>query len=683
MQVIDFKKNRKHKIIKATAGLGKTDKVVAVLLNSNSVLSNNKTHYLVPTHALANELHNMIKKIHPSLDTIVMKGRTQPGMCEKASIMVNGVPLPELLGKLGISVYSHLCNNETDDDTIILKCPHYEDCPYLKQFDEAKNCDVVIQTHDAIRLRDRIEYYHGKAPKLSKPDYLVIDESFWNKLVAVYNVAIGKLIVEANGSNISTDEKNIIHTTINAINSGKNILPELRANGITTITLKDAVKEASMRIDRTCGITPITPDTNCQNIANKITREPPIYRLLLCLLHDSKMNRTIEQQAVFNKHTGKIELRYTYDTLPLYDDVYTLVIDANVDPDIISRLLKKPFDFHDIHVKRKSFVKQVSTKAFSTNSMKKIGNKSKHDKEVDRLMCETHEFIQNRANIHESGLVVCPHEIESIWFHNEDNNPNNITLPPGWHVTHFGAYRGIDKFKNMECVVVIGRNQPRVCDVESMTCAIFMDDPSPVTLIGNMFHKEVRGYTTTGNTNDSTEVDYHPDARCDRILKQIRECETVQAVSRIRDVWKTNKHVYLLSNVVVDLEINRLIPWKELKHGGSRFECMMDEFNFSLPLPLTASFCTKRFPHLWKTVNQFKYDKHKLKGLKLLYNILLGKSNLLKIMRFKGLKTRRWSDVITQYDTELTAVLLEDQLGYEVTLKPDFEYSMTQQLIAV
>jgi len=192
-----------------------------------------------------------------------------------------------------------------------------------------------------------------------------------------------------------------------------------------------------------------------------------------------------------------------------------------------------------------------------------------------------------------------------------------------------GALRGIDRYKGEECVVVIGRNQPRVEDVEAMESAIFYNVREPIKCIepdekGEIrFPTEKRGYSLKNGTLVETDVEFHPDPRCDKILNQIRECETVQAVSRIRDIWQDNKTVYLLSDLVVDIQVDRLISWKDLKQGGTRFERMLDEVDFEHQvLPLSAEYCVKHFPNIWRSKGQYeKYMSREFKTDKILYNI--------------------------------------------------------------
>ncbi len=55
-------------------------------------------------------------------------------------------------------------------------------------------------------------------------------------------------------------------------------------------------------------------------------------------------------------------------------------------------------------------------------------------------------------------------------------------------------------------------------------------------------------------------VDVHPDPYCQMVLEQIRERESEQAIDRLRLVRQDGKRVIILSNVVLDLDVDEVYP---------------------------------------------------------------------------------------------------------------------------
>jgi len=95
--------------------------------------------------------------------------------------------------------------------------------------------------------------------------------------------------------------------------------------------------------------------------------------------------------------------------------------------------------------------------------------------------------------------------------------------------------------------------------------------------------------------------------------------------------------VYLLSNLPVDVEVDRLVTLKELTKGPSRLEQAASR---GLAVPLSASELHRCFPDLWRTP---KAAEHDLNTPVSPIETLLGKAGYLKSSYgFQRLKQLRW-----------------------------------------
>ena len=66
------------------------------------------------------------------------------------------------------------------------------------------------------------------------------------------------------------------------------------------------------------------------------------------------------------------------------------------------------------------------------------------------------------------------------------------------------------------------------------------------------------------------------------------------------------KRVYLLANVVLDLDVNQVVTWDEMMNGGGRIEQAWNTLQGVMPL--APAWLAARFPRLWKSEDAAKAD---------------------------------------------------------------------------
>jgi hypothetical protein len=103
-----------------------------------------------------------------------------------------------------------------------------------------------------------------------------------------------------------------------------------------------------------------------------------------------------------------------------------------------------------------------------------------------------------------------------------------------FEVTHAGAIRGIDKFKNASGIISVGRLEPTVAEIQATARCQFYRSEEPLTFI-QPNEEGVRRYPQVGRAiilTDGTEqpvmVNYHPAPRIDAVLRQIRDAAISQ-----------------------------------------------------------------------------------------------------------------------------------------------------------
>jgi hypothetical protein len=158
----------------------------------------------------------------------------------------------------------------------------------------------------------------------------------------------------------------------------------------------------------------------------------------------------------------------------------------------------------------------------------------------------------------------------------------------GASVVHFGSLRGLNQYKDYDNVIIIGRNQPPVNALEEMAAGLFYDDEAAITFTEPKgdYHGLLqgrRGYRMREGLED-TNIQYHPDRRVQKVLEQIREAESGQAIDRLRMVWAREDgsipNVYILSSVPLDVTVDKAVSWKEFQ----KIQSLWEESEGILPL---------------------------------------------------------------------------------------------------
>ena len=120
---------------------------------------------------------------------------------------------------------------------------------------------------------------------------------------------------------------------------------------------------------------------------------------------------------------------------------------------------------------------------------------------------------------------------------------------------------GMNDFEGYAAIVVIGRLQPGLDDIETSARAVFAQDELPIRahISGPLPAASAQMLFANGSIRGAV-VHAHPDPRAQAILAQSRECSTLQAIARLRLVTPNcKKRVVILSNLPLpELPITRL-----------------------------------------------------------------------------------------------------------------------------
>lgn len=102
--------------------------------------------------------------------------------------------------------------------------------------------------------------------------------------------------------------------------------------------------------------------------------------------------------------------------------------------------------------------------------------------------------------------------------------------------------------------------------LEALTRPFAATDPAPFLPMGE-YVRQTRGRCMRDpDAPNLVEAQVHLDPRCRAVLEQIREAEMVQAIDRVRPIFKHRK-VFVLNDLPLDLTVDRAMTWPELRPG--------------------------------------------------------------------------------------------------------------------
>ncbi len=156
-------------------------------------------------------------------------------------------------------------------------------------------------------------------------------------------------------------------------------------------------------------------------------------------------------------------------------------------------------------------------------------------------------------------------------------------LPYETQTTHYGDLRGKNSWERCLAVVSVGQTNLGIRALEAIARCYLADDAQPFgtadvpvldddgePVKGWPYH-EVRQRRMRDGTLLPVEVAVHPDPRVQRVLEQIRECEVVQSIDRVRPVFN-RRSITLLNSLCVDVTYDRILRHRELVDGGTRWD---------------------------------------------------------------------------------------------------------------
>jgi putative DNA primase/helicase len=566
---------------KCTTGVGKTESALEVIAEiaaeESSPLAEMTPVVLVPTHKLGEELVARLQKVGRNARLIRGRNAIDPAAPENQNLsadfpdeqrvrMCRNLEQVELAIACGARVSTTCCKYKPKGKPE-QRCRLYDTCSHQKQY--LNPPDVWIIVHELL--------FHEQG-SIRDISLLFIDENFWRKgvFVSEKGLLLDDIATKGTGSDALDRWRNGLVVMLRIEDVGglkrKNVMKYFNV-GICTKALKLEWNMAKLP--------EIWPGMSKAQVAKAMKRAPSIktqkltgiWKELRALLADQTIEVSgrlvIERDkkgATVIKHHGIKEVRKRWQAP-------SILMSATL-PDL--SILKT---FHP----QIDILKPIEAAMPPLVRIRQVLNASVSGAKLKRKMNLKHmrRYILKRwieLGCREM-LVICQLEAEEGFRRLEKKMGK---MPANIHVRHFNAIEGLDQFRTVRGLILIGRTAPGPDKIETMTGALTGREPAvkaplapngryrwyPPAKRGIRLSKEAAN--RMGMPGVAVVCDEHPDAECEAVRWQICEGELLQALGRARAVNRTAESpldIDIVDDVVLPVDVDEVLVDEEISEA--------------------------------------------------------------------------------------------------------------------
>ncbi|MBR0683844.1 hypothetical protein GXW74_25435 [Roseomonas eburnea] len=602
-------------------GIGKTramQRSVAGLLRSE-VLRGRKVVIGVPRHDLAEEQRDAFHAL--DVDAMVWKGRTAPDptpenperlMCLDPSAPFDAMEVERI-------VETTSCKVTRRGITHI--CPLYNSCGYQAQKPRLEAAQVVLTAHEAL--------FHQAPNELGAVGLLVLDEGFWG---AGLRGTDGKALLTLDGlrphlgtvqcwtlrnhedweatADLAAQRERLWKVLATASN-GPLSVAVLRAAGLTPERCRQAAGLEHRRM-RNPGLTPgMDPGERRRRIAAVLPKEgepwaPPNRAAAMWLLiaealeNDHDVAGAVLVDTMSENGTVRcLRLAWRADLRNGWGAQGPILhLDATLRPELVTPFIPEvtiaePLMAAEPHVRVRQVLRApVSARALTPGEDAKPRDRSaaeNHRRQVSALIALRAASLRGRS--------VSPPDLLIIAQKAAVDALRATGLPRNVQAVHFNALSGIDRWRSVAGLMVLGRTLPAPLTVEALAAAV--TNCPPLASRGGVdwwYEQEERRIALADGGAHVLPGEVHADPTAEAIRWTICEGELIQAIGRGRGVNRTAAtplEVDLLTDVVLPVAVHEVLDWDEV--CPSRQD-MMAASGVVLE---NAADMAKAFPDLW------------------------------------------------------------------------------------
>lgn len=604
-------------------GLGKTTAMqrgLAGLLRSGALRSK-KVVVGVPRHDLAAEQRDAFVAL--DVEAAVWKGRSapdpRPGEPDRLMCLDPSAPFDAM--EVERIVETTCCKVTRDGVTAI--CPLYHQCGYQAQKRPLRRADVVITAHDTL--------FHMAPKELGGVGLLVLDEGFW---AAGLRGIDGKARLTLDGlrphlgtvlcwtarnkedwdatADLAAAREKLWKVLATAPN-GPLSVAALRATGLTPQICRDAAGHEHRRLCNP-GLHPgMDPAERRRRIAAVLPKEgepwaPPGRSAAMWMLiaealendHDAA-GAVLCDAMTENGTVRSLRLAWRAGLRKSWGaGGPVLHLDATLRPELVTPFLPditvaEPVRAREPHVRvRQVLGAPTSAKALAPDASAPARDQSAavlRRREMAALIALRARTLRGRARSGKDLLVIGQKAaVDAL---------RALGLPANAEAVHFNALSGLDRWREVAGMMVLGRTLPAPLTVEALAAAL--TNRPPLTSRGEVawwYGRAERRIALAEGDVRAIAGEEHADPTAEALRWSICEGELVQAVGRGRGVNRTAGtplEIDLLTDVVLPVAVHEVLAWEEVQPTDH------DIMASTGVVIENAADMARAFPELWST----------------------------------------------------------------------------------
>ncbi|WP_353472494.1 hypothetical protein PVT71_00255 [Salipiger sp. H15] len=553
--------------LKVSAGVGKTSTALRLLArHGRDLLASGHVLFYVPTLDLADRAAADLQALDGTLPISVVRGRlahnpeTGTEMCKRSDLV-------ERMQTIVPSVTRALCRVERAGEIIQADCA--ANCPYLAQR-MAGDAGIHFMAHS----------YLGTFPPIDRSTPIalrVIDEKVWPSLVSASDIRVEEFLQAPTRSfpvELQADLAVAKSGIVAALQNGLDVRSHLRVLGLDQgrlAALARAEADSQARLDIHPKDSQARVDflisTFDQRALYASRKRQALFDLLASAEAIGPNRLTIEDQQTPSGQRQTIRLNRL---IAIDRDAPLLMLDADADPLIADRLAQGT-SFVAIEASPRAEIVQISDRTLSNTWLL---DKARGSERRAKVLGIVKREVERAGG---QGVLLVATKAVLAQLHADLGHPlyhgSDAELTRSIHgatTRWFGPKMlGVNDFERYRSIILVGRLQPDIREMEQQTRALFLEEerieghqngPLPETP-----SLRVLGDGTLKNATSRS----HADPRVRALLRQVRECATMQAIARLRLISPSEpKRVVLLCSMPLpELPVSKLVTLETLYHG--------------------------------------------------------------------------------------------------------------------
>jgi hypothetical protein len=606
-----------HSAIRITTGAGKSEATRAAaagyVCEAKKRDIPHRVAVYVPTHKLGDEAR---QRFPANINTALLQSR-------KANDLATGEPLclnraaVEAAEAIGADVEQAACRKGRRGADPIL-CPFYDQCGYQRQKEAAKEADIVFAAH---------QYLFGPPEVLTKKVGVeVIDESFWQSGLYSAQLAVDGLDAELqafpvrdhNGDRNSDDTHHLadlierLKSAIRASPVGEyltkaallaaGLLPcekyEDGGSGATAARL-----EWRRKVD--VGLSPGAGEEMCRRQAKQfgflgqLPKRAAMWQAVEELLsgpHDAtgrlrtELRTTADGSVLYLKLHGRRDIHKGIAALPV------IALDATSNLDIVKHFFPRINFALDLEVQAPhERVTQVVGLPVGKASLSPGKRRPQEEQRVANKRERLLKVVRRLADGRRCVVIT-----------NKELTPLFDGAGPNIEVAHFNAIEGIDRWRDVDVLITIGRPLPSPNAVEDMSAALTGKPVSlpehPPNRKGGQPQKMIvqnRAIRLKSGAEAALSCRVFELPEAELIRQAVTEAAIIQAVGRARGVNRTAANpvdVYIvLDDTTLPIAVDAVVQFEDLE--PTKIDSMIERGL----VPQWGADAAKLYPDLWPT----------------------------------------------------------------------------------